>query len=146
MSLKGADWMNTNRALEKLKENGYKYTDKREDMISFFENCNGYRTARDLGEFMKDKYDGISLDTIYRNLNLFYELEILEMTELDGEKHFRIKCDTDHHHHHFICLTCGKTTELEICPMNTISQDLKDYKIEGHKFEVYGQCPQCKSA
>lgn len=138
--------MNTNRALEKLKEHGYKYTDKREDMIAFFENSNGYRTARDLSKHMKPRYDGISFDTIYRNLNLFHDLGILEMTELEGEKHFRIKCDTNHHHHHFICLTCGKTTELDICPMNAIREELKEYRIEDHKFEVYGRCPECKSA
>lgn len=128
-----------------MKKNGYKYTDKREDILTFFSEENSYRTARALLENMKKKYTGISMDTIYRNLHLFVDLNILEVTELDGEKHFRIKCD-NHHHHHFICLDCGQTKEIRTCPMQTVQQELDDFAIEDHKFEIYGKCPDCKSA
>lgn len=134
--------MNIEKALDILKEAGYKHTDKREAILTFFEQEDRYRTAKDLLDYMEEKYEGISFDTIYRNLNLFDELEILESTELDGEKLYQISC-AEHHHHHFICRTCGVTKEIDLCPMDDVIKKLKNFIIEDHKFEIYGLCPVC---
>ncbi|GEN46690.1 Fur family transcriptional regulator [Alkalibacillus haloalkaliphilus] len=136
--------MNLEKALGLLKQEGYKYTKKREDILEFFTEEDGYRTASDLLNFMGEKYGGLSYDTIYRNLHLFRELNILESTDLNGEKHFRLACDHHEHHHHFICQSCGKTKTIDACPMNFIQQDFPGYTIENHKFEIYGRCPSCQ--
>ncbi|MET3683707.1 Fur family zinc uptake transcriptional regulator [Alkalibacillus flavidus] len=136
--------MKLNEALDTLKTEGYKYTKKREDILTFFSGVDGYRTASELLTFMAEKYDGLSYDTVYRNLHLFRELNILESTDLNGEKHFRLACGHDEHHHHFICQSCGKTKTIQACPMNYIQQDFPGYTIENHKFEIYGRCPSCQ--
>ena len=137
--------MNTHEAIQILKEKGYKMTGKRKDILNFFEASDGYRTAKDLIEHMEISYKNISFDTIYRNLHLYYEMGILEKTVLNGEKQFRISC-AQHHHHHFICNHCGRTKEIDICPMDEVANTLSNYAIEGHKFEIYGLCPLCQSA
>lgn len=137
--------MNHEKAIQLIINNDYQVTQQREDILHFFEQADGYRTAKHLNEFLLDKYPNISFDTIYRNLHLFHELSILERTELRGEKHFRMLC-SDEHHHHFICKTCGKTKKIYFCPMTTVEKNLQDYVIEDHKFEVYGQCPICQTA
>jgi len=134
--------MNIEQALTILKKSGYKYTDKREYILTYFTQEDRYRTAKDLLNYMEKSFEGISLDTIYRNLNLFYELGILEATELDGEKNYRISC-VQHHHHHFICRACGMTQEIDYCPMDQLPKELVNFTIEDHKFEIYGLCPVC---
>ncbi|TLS36288.1 Fur family transcriptional regulator [Pseudalkalibacillus caeni] len=131
-------------ALKKLKDNGYKHTDKREDMLTLFSEEKRYLSAKEVLENLQDEYPGLSFDTIYRNLSLFEELEILEVTELNGEKRFRFSCETNHHHHHLICLQCGKTKHIDVCPMEDITLKASDFNVTGHKFEVYGYCSACQ--
>jgi len=136
--------MNVSEAVNLLKDKGYKTTGKRKAILNFFEASDGYRTAKDLIQHLESRYKTISPDTIYRNLHLYDEMGILETTELNGEKHFRMSC-AEHHHHHFICSRCGKTKEIDICPMEEVQQSLSNYAIDGHKFEIYGLCPMCQS-
>lgn len=136
--------MNETRAWEILKDNGYKKTDKRERILTMFASTDKYLTARDLLTVFKKDYPGMSFDTIYRNLATFVELDILEETELNGERNFRMHCESDQHHHHFICRDCGNVKELAICPMEMLGEKLPGYAVEAHKFEIYGKCPACQ--
>ncbi|MCF6137935.1 Fur family transcriptional regulator [Pseudalkalibacillus berkeleyi] len=133
--------MNVSEALKILKDHGYKYTRKRELFLELFASERRYLTAREVLEYLKPTFSGLSFDTIYRNLSVFTELGILEETELDGEKRFRYSCMMPGHHHHMICLTCGKTSAVKACPMNDIESD--DFQITDHKFEIYGYCKEC---
>lgn len=135
--------MNVEDALQLLKEKGFKITGKRQEMLELFSDHDKYLTAKDVLEKMKTNHPGLSFDTIYRNLSMFVDLNIFEMTELSGEKHFRYTCSHNEHHHHFICLDCGKTKEIATCPMKEIEEKFKGFDISGHKFEVYGRCPEC---
>lgn len=135
--------MNITEAINIVKNSGYKVTGKREQMLEIFSASNKYITAKELLEEMQEDYPGLSFDTIYRNLSLFNKLGILESTELAGEKHFRYTCSVHDHHHHFICLDCGSTKAIEACPMEFVREDLKEYMVVDHKFEIYGKCPEC---
>lgn len=135
--------MQVDEGIAILKENGHKYTDKRADILSYFIHDQGYRSAKALLAFMETSYKGISLDTIYRNLRLFEQLGLLETREKNGEKLFKIACKSGTHHHHFICESCGLTKPLQKCPLPVYTDELADYHINTHAFELYGLCPTC---
>lgn len=137
--------MTLTKAMNRLKDQGYQMTKRRKDILTFFYEAKGYRTAKALNEHLESYYQGISFDTIYRNLHLFTKLGILEETELQGEKHFRM-ATVGSHAHHFICNDCGDTKDIKVCPMGEVENLLKNYQINDHKFEIYGLCPQCRSA
>lgn len=135
--------MKINDAIQILKDNGHKYTDKRRDMITLLYDNSKYLNAKQMQQALNDKYPGISFDTIYRNLHLFESLDIIETTELEGEKKFRLAC-SHHHHHHFICKQCGDTRVVEHCPIEIFKDELPEVEIESHKIELYGLCEKCK--
>ncbi|NEU30716.1 transcriptional repressor [bacterium LRH843] len=135
--------MKVEEALGRMKEKGFKHTEKREDMLRLFEKEKRYLSAKEVLEYLQMNHPSMSFDTIYRNLSLFADIDILEVTELEGEKRFRFRCQTHEHHHHLICMDCGKTKHIPNCPMDTIHQQFPDFQITGHKFEIYGKCEQC---
>lgn len=135
--------MNIKKAMKRLKENGYKMTERRKVILGFFHEDDRYRTAKDLYDYMEQQYEGISFDTVYRNLHLYHDLGILESTELNSEKHFRMNC-SDHHHHHFICNDCGSAKKINFCPMGYLKTLPQSFEVLGHKFEIYGLCPTCQ--
>lgn len=136
--------MNVERAWDTLREHSFKRTKNREAILEFLADRDGYTAAMDVGEFLKKDNPGVSFDTIYRNLTTFAKLGILEETDLNGERQYRMHCEPGVHHHHFICTVCGKTKHIPSCPMDHISVNLPGVEIEGHKFEVYGKCPRCQ--
>jgi len=136
-------FVNTERALTILKENGFKQTKQREKLIDIFLEKDQYMPVKEvLKEFQQD-FPSARYDTVYRNLYTLKDLNILESTMFNGEQLFRLHCDTLGHHHHFICTECGKTSPIEVCPMDTVQQSLPGYEISNHKFEVFGLCPGC---
>lgn len=131
-------------ALNKLKQNGLKHTQRREDLIKLFAEENRYLSAKEVQQFLEKEGQNVSFDTIYRNLYSFADIGILEMTELNNEKLFRITCLHDgHHHHHFICEQCGRTIQLEMCPMDFFQQQLGNCQLLSHRFEIFGICGYC---
>ena len=139
----------TDEAMERFVQRGYKYTEKRAQMLQYLISTDRYLSAKEITEYMRSIFSSISYDTIYRNLSDFVAAGLVEETEISGGRRFRIACDciqpTNHHHHHFICTNCGTTIRLNSCPMDFFSEQLPGCTIEGHKFEIYGLCEKCKN-
>lgn len=129
--------------MERLRKKGYKQTDKREEILRIFAKEKRYLSAKEVLNFMQKVYPDLSFDTVYRNLTLFEKLEIVEATELHGERIYRLRCSDDAHHHHLICLSCGKSRVIDVCPLDVIREHPKEFIITDHKFELYGYCVEC---
>ncbi len=130
-------------ALERLEHSELKMTERRIRMLELLYLENRYLSAREVKEMLKEDYPNISPDTIYRNLHSFSTLDILEETEISGEKYFRANCGIEEHHHHFICTACGFSKELTMCPVDFFKEQLGEAEITSHRFELFGRCESC---
>lgn len=134
------------QAISVMKDSGFKYTKKRADILAYLISENRYIGAIEVFDHMNEMYQGISYDTIYRNLRDFTDMHLVEETDLMGEKKFRFHCDVSAHHghhHHFICTTCGATREINLCPMDFLKEQLPGCEIDDHRFEILGKCDKC---
>lgn len=133
-----------NVSLQRMRKNGFKRTKNREDLITLFANDDRYLTAKQVQQQLENENPSLSFDTVYRNLYTFVDIGILETTELNNEKLFRMTClHEGHHHHHFICEKCNRTIELEMCPMDFFQQQLGNCQLNSHRFEIFGVCDHC---
>ena len=133
-------------SLALLKDQGFKMTKKRREILEIFAEEQNYHSAKEIHSTLTKKYPTMSYNTTYRNLYDFVENGILESTEYNQEQLFRIACNHNHHHHHFICTSCGMTIALDVCPMDLVGSALDDVYVESHRFEVFGLCQKCMKA
>lgn len=133
------------RFFDRIKEQGFKLTGKRQNIVEILLAEDRYISAKELLERMKEHYPRISFDTVYRNLHLLKEERLIEESVFgDGGSKFRITCDTHDHHHHYICTRCGKTELVEGCPMDDLGLTVpKGFHVETHRFEIFGACSDC---
>lgn len=130
-------------AIKILEGSDLKMTERRVRMIELMYKEDRYMSAKEVKELVEGDYPGISPDTIYRNLHSFSTLDILEETEIGGEKVFRSNCGVEEHHHHFICTNCGFSKELSICPLSFYKEEIEEFEVSSHRFEVFGLCEDC---
>lgn len=142
--------MNDNQMIERLRENGYKITPQRQEILNaFLDNSSKILlSAEEVYVKVKEKYQNISLDTVYRNLSVLQNLEIINRVNFyDGKSRYELNPGGDHHHH-MICLGCGSAESIDFCPLqqlgdNNIAEE-KKFEIREHTFELFGYCSICR--
>lgn len=130
--------------INKLQAKGLKITPQRQEILRvFLESSNNHLSAEEVHGKITEKYPGMSLDTVYRNLSLLLNLGIL--TELNfGDRKSLFELNNTEHHHHLICTKCGSSQEINFCPLKFMdSQQVENFKIEKHSFEIFGICANC---
>src|ERR1700730_2587990 len=101
---------------EQLQSQQLKLTPQREATLQvLLENHEQHLSAEDIFMLVKQKAPDIGLATVYRTLELLYELRIIEKLSFgDGVARYEFRSDDHpHHHHHLICLNCGRVSEIE---------------------------------
>lgn len=124
---------------------GYRLTEPRRAVAELIGGRRGHFTAADLIAEAKSRRLGIGRATIFRALDLFTELSLVERLDLPSGEHAYVECARAHHHH-VICSTCGRTTEVEDCGMQAVAAEVarrSGYQIDTHRLELFGVCPDC---
>ena len=99
---------------QRLKEKGLKVTHQRILVLSVLEQNSGrHMTAEDIYELVSQDYPEIGLATVYRTLQLLWDMQLVDRINLDDgcvryEIGHLLQGDTQHNHHHLICRKCNK--------------------------------------
>lgn len=86
------------------------------------------------------------LVTVYRTLEAFEKIGILQRIPLEESGCLFELTEPDDHHHHFVCRECHRTERLDLC----LAKELEDRAKElgfievTHLIEVYGLCKDCQ--
>ena len=88
---------------------------------------------------------GLSLATVYRNINAFLDDGWLVRISMPGLP-TRYELSGKGHHHHFHCTTCQKTFDLPGCGLADDAGLPTGFKAHAHEHFVYGLCAGCNAA
>ncbi|MDA8441156.1 MAG: Fur family transcriptional regulator [Peptococcaceae bacterium] len=134
---------------EKLLAKDYKLTPQRETILrAFTEHGDSHLSAEDVYHLVKSKSPEIGLATVYRTVDLFAELGILQKMDFgDGRSRYEFTKQEEHHHHHLICINCHKVQEFDDDLLETLEAMIarkNSFKIVDHDLKFYGICLSCQ--
>lgn len=127
---------------------GHRLTEPRREVASLVADRSGHFTAADLLADAAERGLGTGRATVFRALELFTELGVVERLDLPGGEHAYVRCDPVHHHH-VVCESCGRSVEVEDCGIGAVAAQVArrtGFRIDAHRLELYGICPTCARA
>ncbi len=135
--------MDAIQILRQLKDKGVRFTPQRQAILEFLLRTDTHPTAEDIYQYVKAKFPGVSLGTIYNTLNMLKEHgHILELSYGDMSSRF------DGHaknHYHIVCSECGKVVDYHrpLIQLEQEAEEMTGFQVMGHRLEFYGICPGC---
>lgn len=133
-----------------LKASGYKYTWQRDKVFTVFaDHIKDHLTTEEVYNIISKDYPEIGIATVYRTLQLFHKLGILDQIIFeDNIVRYELRLPTTgHRHHHLICLNCGKIIEVNVDKLEAIEEEITTkykFKIKDHSLKFIGYCEDCQ--
>lgn len=134
-------------AAKTLREQGQRLTPQRLELLRLLIEAREPLSAYELHARVRAVHPHVSLDTVYRNLFMLTTSGLVGQINLQNREAARFEFQGDAHHHHAVCLSCGKTFGLELCPAEHLAASLPSdmaFRPVNHVFEVYGYCSSCQ--
>lgn len=134
--------------LSTLEASGHRLTRPRTLVADLMGGRRGTFTAADLLDDAGRRRLRVGRATVFRALELFTELGLLERIDLPSGDHAYVACEPIHHHH-VVCSSCGRQTEVDDAGVQAIVGEMArrtGYRIDRHRLELYGTCPSCQAS
>lgn len=123
------------------------YSRQREEIIKVIKESYNHPTAEDIYMTVKAKDPAVSRSTVYRNLALLVENNMI--------KQISMKVGPDRYdyirkpHNHVICTKCGKIVDIEYCfkdeELSKIIKQKTGIEISTSGITFEGICDSCKN-
>ncbi len=130
---------------EHLKRQGLNRSARRDVVVSTFLASDKHLSVDDLYNLVRRKSPGIGRTTVYRTLKLLESAGLAQALVLKGETRFERELNR-RHHDHFICNECSAIFEFSSDEIEALQEEEArkiDFRIEGHKHQVFGRCSRC---
>ncbi len=144
---RGATAHATNHLAEALGRAGHRLTGPRLTVAELVARRDGHFTAADLATDAGRRRPGIGRATIFRALDLFASLGLVERVDLPGGEHAYVACDPVHHHH-AICTGCGRSLDVDDFGLAGALAEIgqrSGFRVTAHRLEVFGLCSACQA-
>lgn len=122
-----------------------RYSRQRELILKKVSLLNDHPTAEEIYQEASKDIAGLSLGTVYRNLNTLVEAGLVRRVSVPG------KADRFDHtlpqHSHLYCTKCGAVTDVpvdETALLAVLQEGMGE--VESYSLTVFGSCEVCRAA
>jgi Fur family ferric uptake transcriptional regulator len=136
-------------SLNRMQDNpiqGRPLTNQRRLLLELLRDAEGHIDAKELYHRASARDESISPATVYRSLNLFKELGIVDEMRLGNVRcYYEIKQSPEHQH--LVCQGCGKVIEFQNPHFQKLLKAVRrEHRFNITKAELYleGYCPECE--
>jgi Fur family ferric uptake transcriptional regulator len=129
-----------------LRKKGLRVTAQKKMILDIFlANQDRMLSVGDVFSMLPDG-SGIDNTTVYRNIQKFLSLGLLE-SMIDDRGISRYTVCQKEQHHYFICTECGRITKFPCADHYWADYAAQsDFQETRHKLEVYGKCAACRNS
>lgn len=125
---------------------GHPLTNQRRLLLDLLREAERHVDAKELYHRASARDESISPATVYRSLNLFKELGLIDEMRLDKIRcYYEIKQSPEHQH--LICRGCSKVMEFQSPYFQKLIEAVRrEHGFKVTKAELYleGYCPECE--
>lgn len=120
-------------------------TNQRRLLLDLMHSAKGHMDAKELFRRASAKDDSISQATVYRTLNLFKKIGLIEERKLGRIRcHYEISRSPSHQH--LICRGCGKILEFKTSYLQKLIESVKHrhgFNVTKAELLIEGYCSGC---
>jgi len=125
-----------------LKENDLKATIQRTSILQSIDKA-GHINIDDIYEDVKKQYPTLSLATIYKNIIMMQESNVIVEVPMNGEKSkYELKKEE---HMHLICQACGEIQDTAITQKTHEALVIENFQLNSSQINLYGLCQKCQN-
>ncbi|SRR5690554_1732363 len=130
-----------------LRERGFKVTPQRTLLLQVLAGQTSYLDAEEIFQLAHDQDASISLATVYRTLNLFADLDIIEHRYVEPDHRREVfRLSEGPEQHYLTCIRCGSRTLIHADLLNRMVSELvrrKGVSVTSACACFTGYCPAC---
>ena len=131
---------------ETLNVSGVRVTNQRALLLEIIRQGQGHLDADEIYRRARERLPRLSLSTVYRTLQKFKKLGLIEELHFD-ETHHHYEVKPSAEHHHLICLGCGRVIEFKYPLYRYVKRNVaeaKNFEIVGTEIRMTGYCSKCR--
>lgn len=120
-------------------------TKQRDEVREALASVDGFVSAQELHQQLRDAGSSIGLATVYRTLTALVDQGEADPLTHSGETVYRA-CQPGHHHH-LVCRGCGLAIEISAKPVEAWARSVAadhGFASPDHIVDVFGLCPECQ--
>ena len=125
---------------------GHPLTTQRRLLLELIRDAEGHLDAKELYQRARARDESIGPATVYRSLNLFKQLGLVDERRL-GKLRCYYEIKQSPQHQHLLCQGCGKVIEFQNPHFQKLIEAVqREHRFKITKAELYleGYCPECE--